>query len=75
MSNYDWNDREDGWHEDPLIPKPVRILTREGMLCASCGERFLERQRAKALEQVQREGISVRKPVHVLAAQARAEEE
>lgn len=74
MSNYDWNDREDGWHEDPL-PKPVRILTPVGMLCAACGERFLDRQREKALEQVQREGISVRKPVHVLAAQARMQEE
>ena len=76
MSNYAWNDREDGWHAEqmPCLPPdriPLldlipccedceqiaerRILTPRGLLCDVCGEKYIEAQRKRALEMVERE--------------------
>ena len=92
MSNYDWNDREDGWHESYLIPAPVvlpvgvpscdrcaqvapvRILTRQGMLCRACGEQFVAAQRARVLAIAASEGLRFRQRREALA-QARMQEE
>ena len=53
----------------------VRIQTPEGMLCPVCGDGSLERQSERALEKAEREGLTVRKPKHVLVALARMQEE